>query len=206
MDRPSGQATKRRLLDAAAALIAEVGWGRVTTRAVAERAGLPHGAVSYHFPGKQALLSEAALELVERSFPLEQLRAADDLAEVVSQMRAWAGGPVVDQMGRAVLMEAVREAGRDPLVRTRVTGLLATYRRVLAELVVAAQQRGEAPAGVDPGALATLLAAAGDGLLLHAVLDPGTDLAGGVEALAALLRPAGRTSGEPVADAGGGRR
>src|SRR5690606_20241586 len=93
MDRPSGQATRRRLLDAAAVLIAEVGWGRVTTRAVAERAGLPHGTVSYHFPGKQALLSEAALELVERSFPLEELRAADDLADVMSQMRAWADGP-----------------------------------------------------------------------------------------------------------------
>ena len=81
------------MLDAAAVLIAEVGWGRVTTRAVAERAGLPHGTVSYHFPGKQALLSEAALELVERSFPLEELRAADDLADVMSQMRAWADGP-----------------------------------------------------------------------------------------------------------------
>ena len=31
---------------AAAELIAELGWGRVTTRAVAERAGLPHGAVA----------------------------------------------------------------------------------------------------------------------------------------------------------------
>ena len=166
----------------------------MTTRAVAERAGLPHGTVSYHFPGKQALLSEAALELVERSFPLEELRAADDLADVMSQMRAWADGPgPVDQTGRAVLWEAIREAGRDPLVRTRVTGLLTTYQRVLADLIAAAQRRGQAPAGVDPAALATLLMAAADGLLLHASLDPGTDLAGAVEALGVLLRSAGRT-------------
>lgn len=194
------------MLDAAAALIAEVGWGRVTIRAVAERAGLPHGTVSYHFPGKQALLSEAALELVERSFPLEELRAADDLADVVSQMRAWANGPSpVDQTGRAVLWEAIREAGRDPLVRTRVTGLLATYRRVLADLIAAAQRRGRAPAGVDPAALATLLAAAADGLLLQAALDPGTDLAGAVEALEALLRPAGCTGDRQATDARDGR-
>ena len=33
----------------------------MTTRAVAERAGLPHGAVSYHFRGKQELLTEATM-------------------------------------------------------------------------------------------------------------------------------------------------
>jgi len=207
MDRPSGQATRRRLLDAAVALIAEVGWGRVTTRAVAERAGLPHGAVSYHFPGKQALLSEAAMELVERSFPLDELRELDDLAGVVSQMREWASGSApVDQMGRAVLWEALREAGRDPLVRARSAGLLTRYRRVLADLIGAAQQRGQAPAGVDPDALATLLAAAADGLLMHAMLDPDTDFVGAVEALGVLLLPAGSTGGEPGAGNAGGRR
>jgi AcrR family transcriptional regulator len=198
-------------LEAAAALIAELGWGRVTTRAVAERAGLPHGAVSYHFQGKQALLSEAALDLVERSFPLKELRAAGSLAEVVSQMRAWAGGPApVDLLGRAVLLEAMREAGRDLMVRARLAGLLAEYRQVLADLVRAAQHRGHAPAGVDPAALAALLAAAGDGLLLHAMLEPEVDLAGAVEALGGLLHHTGPAGGARqrgrVAGARGGRR
>ncbi len=61
VNRPKGQSvwtstkrkaslhTRQRLLDAAAELIAERGWGQVTTRAIAERAGLPHGTVSYHF-------------------------------------------------------------------------------------------------------------------------------------------------------------
>ncbi|HEY7419656.1 MAG TPA: helix-turn-helix domain-containing protein [Ktedonobacteraceae bacterium] len=73
MNRPDGQSswtntkrdastpTRQRLLDAAAELIAECGWGQVTTRAIAERASLPHGTVSYHFQGKQELLTEAAL-------------------------------------------------------------------------------------------------------------------------------------------------
>ncbi len=51
--------TRERLLVAAAELIGELGWGGVTTRGVAERAGLPHGAVSYHF-NKRELLIEAA--------------------------------------------------------------------------------------------------------------------------------------------------
>jgi hypothetical protein len=36
--------------------------------------------------------------------------------------------------------------------------------------------------------VATLIAAAGDGLLLHALLDPELDVAGATEALLALLR------------------
>ncbi|HEX3814380.1 MAG TPA: helix-turn-helix domain-containing protein, partial [Mycobacteriales bacterium] len=57
---PASAPTRERLMAAAAELIAELGWGRVTTRAVAERAGLPHGSVSYHFRGKQDLLIESA--------------------------------------------------------------------------------------------------------------------------------------------------
>lgn len=166
--------------------------------------------MSYHFPGKQVLLCEAALDLVERSFPLEQVRAAGSLAEVVGQMQAWAGGPApIDQLGREVLLEAMREAGRDPTVRIRLAGLLAQYRQVLADLVRAASHRGEAPAGADPVGLAALLAAAGDGLLLHAMLDPETDLVGAVEALGALIGPTGPTGGEPKpgrVTARGGRR
>ncbi len=46
---------------------------RVRTRAVAERAGLPHGAVSYHFRGKQELLTEAALYTFAQAIPLADL-------------------------------------------------------------------------------------------------------------------------------------
>ena len=61
-------------MTAAAELIAELGWGRVTTRAVAERAELPHGAVSYHFRGKQELLAEAALHAFQQAIPVEHSR------------------------------------------------------------------------------------------------------------------------------------
>ncbi|MEQ4303547.1 helix-turn-helix domain-containing protein [Plantactinospora sp. B6F1] len=204
MDRPNGQPARRRLLDAAAELVAERGWGRVTTRAVAERAGLPHGAVSYHFAGKQVLLTEAVLDLVDRAFPLESVRAAGDLTGLVSLMRSWAsdaapatsdarskadrpaGEDLADRVGSAVLMEAMREAGRDAAVRDRLIGLLGDYRQAVADLVRAEQRTGVVRQ-VDPLGLATLLAAAGDGLLLHAMLDPHVELAGAVEALDVLL-------------------
>lgn len=79
--RPRSGETRQRLLTAAGELLAELGWGRVTTRAVAERAGLPLGAVSYHFRGKQELLSHAALATIEGLFPMDELAAAESLAE-----------------------------------------------------------------------------------------------------------------------------
>ncbi|MFC7618017.1 TetR/AcrR family transcriptional regulator [Actinokineospora soli] len=56
-----GAATRDRLLSAALALIPEVGWSAVTTRAVAERAGVKPGLVHYHFPTVPDLLTAAAL-------------------------------------------------------------------------------------------------------------------------------------------------
>lgn len=186
--RPRSGETRQRLLTAAAELIAELGWGRVTTRAVAQRAGLPLGAVSYHFRGKQELLSQAALATVERLFPMSELTAVESLAELLGLITTSLGERELSESVLAgVLAEALREAGRDPQLAERMTTLLAEYRRVLGELVRAEQQRDAVRADADPAAVATLVAAAGDGLLLHALLDSEIDAAGAVEALRTLL-------------------
>ncbi|MDT0300884.1 TetR/AcrR family transcriptional regulator [Streptomonospora wellingtoniae] len=180
--------TRRRLLTAAAALIAEVGWGRVTTRAVAERAGLPLGAVSYHFRGKRELLAEAALETVEAAFPIGELAAVTTLSQLIELITAAvARRGDAERVLSGVLVETLREAGRDPELTERVTALLAEYRRLLSGLVRAEQERGAVRADADPDAVAALLAASGDGLVLHGLLDPATDTVGAFATLRALL-------------------
>lgn len=187
-ERPRSGETRQRLLTAAAELIAELGWGRVTTRAVAERAGLPLGAVSYHFRGKQELLSQAALATVEGLFPMDELAAAESLAELIGLMTTSLGERDSSESVLAgVLVEALREAGRNPELAERMTALLAEYRRLLSELVRAEQRRGAVRTDADSAAVATLVAAAGDGLLLHALLDSEIDAAGAVQALRTLL-------------------
>jgi len=180
--------TRQRLLTAAAELIAELGWGRVTTRAVAARAGLPHGAVSYHFRGKQELLAEAALRTVEQAFPIAELEALETMADLMAVASARLGDrEAIDPVLSAVMLEAMRESARDPALRERIAALEREYRRLLAELVRAEQQHGAVSADAPPSALATLLAAAADGLLLHALLDPGVDITGALTALQTLL-------------------
>lgn len=187
--RPRSGETRRRLLDAAAELISELGWGRVTTRAVAERANLPHGTVSYHFRGKQELLTEAAFDTVERMFPVGELEALETLEELLPLVRTWVGDrDSMDPVRTGVMMEAMRESERNAALRHRLAALLRDYRRVVAELVRAEQRRDAVHSGPAPAALATLIAAAGDGLLLHALLDPDLDVVEATGALLALLR------------------
>ena len=181
--------TRQRLLRAAAELIAEVGWGRVTTRAVATRAGLPHGTVSYHFHGKQELLTEAALDTFVRAFPVDQLHALATLPDLVSLFEPWMGEPEdADPVVARVGIEAMLESERNPLLRERLGALLREFREAVADLARAAQASGSAPAGVSPEALATLIGAIGDGLFLHARLDPGLDANAALGALRELLR------------------
>jgi AcrR family transcriptional regulator len=181
--------TRVRLLRAAAELIAQLGWGRVTTRGVAKRAGLPHGAVSYHFRGKQELLTEAALHTFDQAFPTEDLHALESLPDLAGLLETWMGeqgaaDPVISRVG----IEAMLESERNPVLQERLAAMLAEFRDVTTEVTRAAQHRGTAPADVSPQALATLLAAVGDGLFLHARIDPQLDIAGALGALRALLR------------------
>jgi AcrR family transcriptional regulator len=71
-----GDATKRRILDAARDVLVEHGYAGTSTRVVAERAGTQLSLVHYHFGGKQQLLS-AVLERQNTEL-LERQRALYD--------------------------------------------------------------------------------------------------------------------------------
>ena len=200
MDKPDGQdaasrrgpgseQTRVRLLRAAAELIAEQGWGAVRTRAVAERAGLPHGAVSYHFRGKQELLTEAALFTFTRALPLEELAGEPGTSpDLVELIEGWlTGAETTDPVVTGVGMEAMLQAERDPVLRRRVAELMRRYREALTQIVSDSQRRRTTKARTDAAGLAALLAAVGDGLFLHARIDPDLDTTAALTALRDLL-------------------
>jgi AcrR family transcriptional regulator len=177
-------------MTAAAELIAELGWGRVTTRAVAERAGQPHGAVSYHFRGKQELLTEATMFAFQRAVPMGDFAALTTVADLVGLIAAEvADREAIDPVLSRLMFEAMREAERDESLRARMGALLDDYRQLMVEAVRADQLRGAVFAGAPAEAIASLIAAVGDGLLLHALLDPDLDVRAALDALGALLEP-----------------
>ena len=66
------------LLDAAAAVIDELGYERLTTAMVAERAGASIGTVYRYFPDRMAVLQALASRNLERSLALVSQEIADD--------------------------------------------------------------------------------------------------------------------------------
>src|SRR4051794_38106854 len=186
---PGSEQTRLRLLQAAAELIAEQGWGAVRTRAVAERAGLPHGAVSYHFRGKQELLTEAALYTFARAVPLEGLVGEQGTPpDVVELIEGWlTGAETTDPVVTGVGMEAMLQAERDPVLRRRLAELMGRYREAMTDLVASSQRHRATKVQTDPAGLAALLAAIGDGLFLHARIDPQLDTEAALTALRDLL-------------------
>jgi AcrR family transcriptional regulator len=195
MDSPDGQEprtpastpTRQRLLVAAAELIAEVGWGRVTTRAVAARAGLPHGTVSYHFHGKQSLLVEAVLHAFAQSVPPAQFEEPTSLSELVDFVATQITTGARDSVLTRLMLEAMREAERDQELRKRLSEMLHQSRNGMIAVIRAEQERGELPQEPSAEALATLLASVGDGLLLHALIDEQLDPSAAIQAFAQLL-------------------
>ncbi|MFD4900529.1 TetR/AcrR family transcriptional regulator [Streptomyces sp. NPDC058411] len=97
-----------RILDAGAALLDETGYEQLSTRAVADRAGVPIGSVYRFFPNKRALveaLAERNLEVYAgrvvarlEAIPEREWRAAIDavLDEYLTMKRSAAGFALVD--------------------------------------------------------------------------------------------------------------
>ncbi|MET8574358.1 TetR/AcrR family transcriptional regulator [Streptomyces sp. NPDC005012] len=122
------RATRRRLLEAAVACLAEHGWAGSTVAVVAERAGVSRGAAQHHFPTREDLFT-AAVEHVaeERSTALRELfprGAAGDRRAVVTEIVALFTGPVF----RAALALWVAASNEEQL-RPRVTELEARVGR-----------------------------------------------------------------------------
>jgi DNA-binding transcriptional regulator YbjK len=181
---------RERILQATLQLIGEQGLGAVTNRAVAERAGVSPGSLTYHFASQTELLRESLLRFVtDEAQRLEALAdglegTTADIAEVAAAVQA-----VVQNAGRheqLAQMELYLQAARDPELREVADRAFAAYdgaaRAVLLALGVA-----------DPEPLVPATIALVDGFELRRLsleVPAGPVLA---DALAALVR-AGRAA------------
>ena len=167
-DQPTadrGRDVRERLMRAAVELIPRHGWGAVSTRMIAERAGVTPGLVHYHFGSVQALLSEAALgtvgALVGGIVPtVQEARTAQQALNLLfGALDRYSGRDPISLL----MVETYLAAGRDEALRERLTAIVAEFRQELADLL-----RGR---GVpNPTGTAAVVAAAVDGIVLHRAL------------------------------------
>ncbi|MEU8814857.1 TetR family transcriptional regulator [Actinoplanes sp. NPDC048796] len=167
------EARRRTLATAALEVIAEVGIGRTTHRAVAARAGLPLGSTTYYFPTLDDLiaagLQKAAADL-QRDLDLwgARLRGAEDLPNALAELIA---DYLADRQRAQIECELYVAAGRDAALRPLALAWLNGLREIL-----------EPHLG---GAAASDLIALVDGVMLQALIT-GRDV--DTRALSATIR------------------
>lgn len=157
-----GRAVRERLLNAAAELIPERGWAAVSTRILAERAGVTPSVVHYHFPSLQSLLNEAATSRMRQLLAglNELLETTRTPAEAIETMLASADEYTGADATSLLFVEAYLASTRDDDLRERIAGVVTEFRQRFGAWL----ERHGVPA---PFETAAVLAASLDGVLLH---------------------------------------
>lgn len=162
-----GREVRRKLLSAATELIPELGWNAVSTRVLAERAGVAPGLVHYHFQSLPALLREAAVgamrQVIAATEPVFQRAETLDvgMTMLLGSLDSYTGSDTTSLL----FAEAYLAATRDESLRDALGALLADFRRDLARWL---GERGQDM----PEETAAVLAGAIDGMMLHRALNP----------------------------------
>jgi AcrR family transcriptional regulator len=162
-----GREVRRRLVQAARELVPERGWTAVSTRTVAERAGVAPGLVHYHFASLQALLAEAAVGALREMVGgvgalLQHATTSTELVDLIAgEVDRYTGTDPASLLA----VETYLAATRDPRLRRELAAVLGEFRKGLAGRL---REHGVP----DPDATAAVLAAVIDGVLLHRALGP----------------------------------
>jgi AcrR family transcriptional regulator len=205
---PSQGDTRHRLLNGTLQSLREVGVAGTTSRAIAAASGVNLGGITYHFGAKDDLVAAALVQVIRDWLEpaLTILRSeADPVTRMVSTIQALQVIFESSSDDLPVIVEAIARAPRDPAVREGVSSIFAELGTLLVGQMRAMQQLGFLPDWIDPPAMATLLLAVGEGVALHAVVDPGTVNAQALAAqmiqllLSARADPSSSTGSAPIA-------
>ncbi len=168
---------RERLLQAAAALIAEGGLGALTVAEVGRRAGYSRGIAHHHFGSKDALVAELVGQ-VEREFTdaTRPARHRTSAVEAVVETAAVFIGMLrrLPTIHRAFLVLWSGAVVSPPSVRSLLVDSDAAFRRTITRIVVAGQAAGDVRADVDSRAFAVGLLGQLRGIAMQHLLDPGS--------------------------------
>lgn len=159
--------TQQKLLDAAIAAFSENGFKGTSTRDIAERAGVHHPLITYHFKNKETLW-RAAADKIYREFNLSLVKAMSEVPDVDAKAKATAFVRTYLQYSRSqpalhrvILQEANYPSERlDWLVENHLRPLFDEVHKALANL----QDMGVAPAG-NPALLFNMIRVCAGGLI-----------------------------------------
>jgi AcrR family transcriptional regulator len=130
---PARAAAEEALLDAAERLLVEVGYAGITTRRLADEAGVNHGLVHYYFGSNENLLVRALERFTERLIERQRELYAADLPFLEKWRTAMRYLVAEDVTYEKVSLELQAVGWNNPDVRGRLARVNEEWRTVLTE-------------------------------------------------------------------------
>jgi AcrR family transcriptional regulator len=167
---------RERLLEAAIVCLREKGYARTTSRDLVAASGTNLASIGYHFDSKERLLNIAVGEAFQRWLkPLVALAAEPGPATPLERLQRSLEG-VMDTLEEnrslvAACLEAWAQMSRSEDLRREMAATYDDFHRAIAATTGEAFAAVEAP-DVDADALAALIIALFDGLLIQWQLGP----------------------------------
>jgi AcrR family transcriptional regulator len=159
------QATEEAFLDAAERLLVSVGHAGITTRSVAQEAGVNHGLVHYYFGSMENLLARVLERFTDRLIARQREMYADPTTPFAEKWRAAMRYLDADREYQKVWYELQALAWNRPELRERVARVDAEWRAVLTEAFAGPRERYGLEMPLD--ALVSLVITFNEGIILE---------------------------------------
>jgi TetR/AcrR family transcriptional regulator, fatty acid metabolism regulator protein len=194
-------ARRQQIVGAAIDTIAEVGYGQASLARIAARVGISKGVISYHFAGKDDLIKQVVIDVVEagRAYIIPRVFAE---STGPAMLRAYIESNLAFMREHRNYMVAVVEILRNGAFTTgggrRVDGRdidVATH--LLQEQLARLQAAGELRSDFDPGVMAVAIRATIDVVPHRLVLEPDFDIGKYAAEIANTFDLATRTKDTP---------
>ena len=167
--------TRDRLVSAAWDCVRRGGAVGATSRAITDAADANLGAITYYFGSKDALLAEAVGDAIE-ALVRPALDALQDVAIDPASRVLHAIAQLQQAYDRStddapVYLEVLIQSRRQPELQERVARVFAETRATLSTLMTDLKAQGVLPEWVEPDAMAGLLLAVAQGVVLQTTID-----------------------------------
>ncbi len=175
--RPTRDATRDKLFEAAARVFEEQGIGSASIEAIAAAAGFTRGAFYSNFNSKDELIIAMLEDHVEQSIRrnLDLLAVHKNLADFIEALKAM-DRTRQDPLGRSPLLhiEMILYVARAEKRRPELAKRLRARRKLVSDIVETTVKNGGGSRALNPAWTAAVVLALEDGFRLHRLIDPET--------------------------------
>jgi TetR/AcrR family transcriptional regulator, transcriptional repressor of aconitase len=187
------EARRRQIVDAALTCFARKGFHKTTMQDVVKQSGLSPGSIYCHFASKQQIIIAVVKERHQRErVLLQQALERESFAEAVDQLGADFVATLrapEERAWRRLTVQLWAESLHDRRLAGEVLDGVERPQAILADMVKRAQARRQLPNTLDPDALARVLIAVFQGLVLQLTWDKDLALEECLSALKTILLP-----------------